>query len=217
MKTIPRFRRLAKMTPNLLGGFCLGLLLPSASVAAPQEAETATPAVEQAEAPESIDTSQAYRLRPDEVSNYSIVQSFFLRAHHMSQARHGDRLAAQLLQELGIPADGEAAGFFAEKVEDGMEIIQTKTADFELEGEAFARYQFDALTTKADLLGAHFRALLDGLAKRGIDNSGILEYCEERIRPSISVTTTDPIGDADFWVAVSAFDRHLVGLEKVGP
>ena len=135
----------------------------------------------------------------------------------MSQARHGDRLAAQLLQELGIPADGEAAGFFAEKVEDGMEIIQTKTADFELEGEAFARYQFDALTTKADLLGAHFRALLDGLAKRGIDNSGILEYCEERIRPSISVTTTDPIGDADFWVAVSAFDRHLVGLEKVGP
>lgn len=185
-------------TTVLAAGLSLAILLPAAS---------STRAQEPLPAPETLDLeSRIVKVfEPEEISQYQVVSAFFRRAKFLANHRS---LNEKFLMEIGIEPESSAEIFFSEVLREADRILEMRTLDPKLSGEAFLEYQYTALATKAGKLGALYGELLAGLAEAGIPAAGIERYCNEQVRPNMSVASTEE-DDTRFFESVAEFDRKL--------
>lgn len=164
---------------------------------------------ETAEAVTMDGTQFAVKFTAEEIPQFSVVSHFFRR---IWMVRHNAYVYEKHLKDIGIEPGSHAAEFLAGVTDQAIKVLEIHTVDGNLAGEAYMEYQYKALREKARKLGVVYRNLLLGLEEAGISPELVKTYCEETIRPSISLVSTDS-DNTRYLATVAEFDKQLTVLQ----
>jgi len=153
------------------------------------------------ELPANLEFKKHYT--PEEIPNFLVVSSFFRRADILLNHDHA-AVTRSFLEELEIPL--ELQPFFAEVTDEAIRILSEPLVDPELEGEEFMNHQYRVIERKATSLGALFATFLSGLEEAAATTDGVKRYCEEQIRATLSVASTEET-NGRYLESTQAFDR----------
>lgn len=168
-------------------------------------------ASQEEEASESVvieGTRFTVTLEAHEIPQFIVVEHFFRR---IAMVRDHSHIYEKLLQDIGIKPGSETARFLADITDTAIEILNVNSIDGSLTGEAFMEHQYKAVGEKARKLGIVYRNLLRGLEEAGSSSKLVEKYCEEILRPDVTVFSTER--DERYFVAVAEFEKQLAKLQ----
>lgn len=152
-----------------------------------------------------VSTEKWYMIEGDDVPMYARVWGFFRNA---ALWNNDPRRKPGYLRDLRIEPGSEVQLLFEETIAQACEILDVRTFDPQLEGEAFTTFQDEAVQRKAARMGVLWQRFLADLETAGYDVAFFESFVKEDGRTVTSILTSgDPKTHTDH--SALAFDAAV--------